>query len=196
MKLEGAPSVENLFPSIQNAPPEIPVKNWEQVSILKQHHNVSKYIAKITAAYWIGYTSSRKHMKTCNMTLLGWRFKEHCFMVTLLRFFSATASLLTNTYECHLLPCSPCCSGHRSWVQARRRTRTSCMDTAQLTDAWLRGPAFATSNRQVSCPGKEIREQKRVEKPPMQGYFPVSVSKVNTLLGGQGGREDNLTWKL
>lgn len=115
---------ENHFPSIQKAPPEIPVKKWEHVGISKQHRNMSKHTAKNTAAYWIWYTSSRKQVyahKTMQQYITpGKVWREQCCILTLLRFFSAIASWRQTPPE--LSPSSPVlCRCHRpraGWVQA------------------------------------------------------------------------------
>lgn len=116
--------IENHFPSIQKAPPEIPVKKWEQVGISKQHRNMSKHTAKNTAAYWIWYTSRRKQVyahKTMQQYITpGKVWREQCCILTLLRFFSAIASWRQTLPE--LSPSSPMlCRCHRpqaGWVQA------------------------------------------------------------------------------
>lgn len=160
------PCVEDLFPSIQNPPPGILAENREQVNISKHHHFVSKQIAKVTAAYCIWYTSSRKQVYTHeNMQHYIIPLKvqrEHCCVLTLLRFFSAIASLLTSTHEHHLLP-TPCCSRYHRLQpgQVQSRRRTSWLEATRLADAWLQGLAFAISNGQISHLAKEIWEQKQ-----------------------------------
>lgn len=87
--------IEDHLPSTQKAPPEIPVENWEQVGISKQHHNMSKHRAKNAAAHWIWYTSSRKQVwkKTMQQDITPGKVgREQCCILSLLRFFSATAS--------------------------------------------------------------------------------------------------------
>lgn len=87
----GEQHIENHFPSIQKAPPEIPVENWEQLGISKQHHNMSKHTAKNTAAHWIWYTSSTKQVcehKTMQQDITpGKAEREQCCIWTLLRYF-------------------------------------------------------------------------------------------------------------
>lgn len=116
--------IENHFPSIQKAPPEIPVTKWEQVGISKQHCNMLKHTAKNTAAYWIWYMSSRKQVyahKTMQQDITpGKAWREQCCILTLLRFFSAIASWRQTPPV--LSPSSPVlCRCHclrAGWVQA------------------------------------------------------------------------------
>lgn len=87
--------IEDHLPSTQKAPPEIPVENWEQVGISKQHHNISKHRAKNAAAHRIWYSSSRKQVwkKTMQQDITpGKAGREQCCILSLLRFFSAIAS--------------------------------------------------------------------------------------------------------
>lgn len=116
--------IENHFPSIQKAPPEIPVTKWEQVGISKQHCNMLKHTAKNTAAYWIWYMSSRKQVyahKTMQQDITpGKAWREQCCILTLLRFFSAIASWRQTPPV--LSPSSPvlrrCHCLRAGWVQA------------------------------------------------------------------------------
>lgn len=131
---------ENDFASIQKAPPEIPVKNWEQAGISKHHHHKSKHVAKNTAARWIWYPSSVEQVwehKTMQWDIIPGKVeRKQCCILPLLLFFSAgwlatspgsAISFLPRLRRCHrprpawLQPPE----GHTGWKQLSSLTRGS-----------------------------------------------------------------------
>lgn len=109
---------ENHLPSIQKVPPEIPVKNLEQVGISKQHHNMSKHIAKNTAAHGIWYPSSMEQVcehETMQQDVTPEKAERKQWCIWPCSDFSLLQQTGSKPCQCHPPSYPMLCRCHRPW---------------------------------------------------------------------------------